>query len=102
MQALAAAGFDESLQAQLIKYRQSQLGRFQHGFPGQGRVRIEIEHEQVGRFNLVCGSAPGVKLDRTHLHRADQGFHAVYFHQARMAWIQRRVQLLDVGDCHAL
>ncbi|MNY13840.1 hypothetical protein D3C86_1469920 [compost metagenome] len=78
--ALAAAGLEECLEPQFIEHRKGQLSRLDHAFPGQRRVRVEVEDEAVGFVEVVRRGVPGVQFDRAHLHRADQGFGVVDDH----------------------
>ena len=88
--------------AQFVEHGQGQPGRFQHAAPRQRRVRVEIEHEMIRRFDAVAGSAPTVELDAAHLRGTDQSRHAVDFHQPRVAGVQLGIEVLDIGDRQAL
>ncbi|MCY1439623.1 hypothetical protein D9M71_558660 [compost metagenome] len=81
MHALAATGLEKRLQAQLVEQRQGQLGGFEHGFPRQRRVRVEVEDETVGLVEVLGRGIPGVQFEGVHLHRAEQGGSLVNDHQ---------------------
>ncbi|MNJ61516.1 hypothetical protein D3C77_573090 [compost metagenome] len=69
------------MQAQFIKERQGQLGGFKHGFPRQGRVWVQIEHEAVRLVEVLCRSVPGMQFEGVHLHRPKQRLRLVDDHQ---------------------
>ncbi|CAM5447529.1 hypothetical protein SSTU70S_05397 [Stutzerimonas stutzeri] len=77
MQPFAAAGLEKRLQADLVQQRLGQLRGLDHAFPGQGGIRIEVQHEAVRMFQPRGDGIPGVQLNGAHLRRADQRFAAV-------------------------
>jgi len=101
MQALAAAGFHEALQAQLVQQRFHQLRTFDHRAPRQIGVRIEVEHHVVGPVEQVGGGASHMQFDDAHLRRAGQALRRLDHHQRAVFGVDRRIQRADAGNRHA-
>jgi hypothetical protein len=51
--ALASAGLEKRLEPQFIEHRKGQRSGFDHAFPWQRRIRVEVEDEAVGLVQIV-------------------------------------------------
>ncbi|MNH12015.1 hypothetical protein D3C79_715460 [compost metagenome] len=81
MHAFAAAGLEEHFEAQFVEQREGELSGFEHGLPGQCRVRVKVEHKTIGLVEVLVGGIPGVQLEHVHLHGTEQRIRAIDDHR---------------------
>ena len=98
MQPIATAGFQERHQAQPLQQGARQFCRFNHLFPGQRRVGVQVKNQPIRMFHLLCRRIPGMEFNDVHLGRSGDGLFAIQRDQWCMARIQVRQQQ-RIGHC---
>jgi hypothetical protein len=74
VQALAARGFDEGLEVQMLHEGADFNGAGDELFPGQIRVGIEVDNDTVWLLEGFIARTPWVKLKDAHLRQTDEAF----------------------------
>src|SRR6185437_10521069 len=77
VQSLAAARLHERLEAEVGEAFAYEVGGGHHVAPGDGGIRVEVEHHAIGLVEVAHGRAPHVQLDHAALHEADHRPRAV-------------------------
>jgi hypothetical protein len=72
VQALAARGLHEALEAELLEPRADAARRVHHPLPGNGGIGVEVEHQAVRLLQPLGHGVPGVDLEDTELDEADE------------------------------
>ncbi|CAA0345449.1 Uncharacterised protein [Klebsiella pneumoniae] len=86
MQALASAGLEPALQAQLREQYAGEHRSFPQHRPGNPFSGIEIEYEAIGLIDARNLGVPRVEFDDVHLRGLDEGFRGVDREQGCVPW----------------